>query len=163
MWIKVVKIKEAHLNTDQIIPGEYLTSDRPQELAKGLFAGMKVCIPQGEPWVLWVEGTCGSGSSREHAVWALQGAGCVGVVAKSFARIFRRNCVYGGMPVMEIEAVAFSPLEAQIDLQMGECRIKKESLATVESFRFYLSPFERHVLHAKGWLRVVAQEHMLSV
>ncbi|MBN1391239.1 MAG: 3-isopropylmalate dehydratase small subunit [Sedimentisphaerales bacterium] len=95
--------KRDHINTDEIIPARYLNTDDRQELAKhcledldpGFVKKVKKgdCIVAGEDF--------GCGSSREHAVWAIVGAGVQTVIAKSFARIFYRNAIDNGFYVIE--------------------------------------------------------------
>jgi 3-isopropylmalate/(R)-2-methylmalate dehydratase small subunit len=96
--------KRDHINTDEIIPARYLNTDNEAELAKHCMEGLdkefvkKVqkgdCVLAGEDF--------GCGSSREHAVWAIRGAGVQTVIAKSFARIFYRNAINGGYYVIEL-------------------------------------------------------------
>jgi 3-isopropylmalate/(R)-2-methylmalate dehydratase small subunit len=95
--------KRDHVNTDEIIPARYLNTDDEAELArhcledldKGFVSKVKVgdIIVAGEDF--------GCGSSREHAVWAIRGAGVKSVIAKSFARIFYRNAINNGFYVIE--------------------------------------------------------------
>ncbi len=95
--------KRDHINTDEIIPARYLNTDDRQELARhcledldpGFVKKVKKgdCIVAGEDF--------GCGSSREHAVWSICGAGVQTVIAKSFARIFYRNAINNGFYVIE--------------------------------------------------------------
>jgi 3-isopropylmalate/(R)-2-methylmalate dehydratase small subunit len=95
--------KRDHINTDEIIPARYLNTDDRVELAKhcledldpGFVKKVKKgdCIVAGEDF--------GCGSSREHAVWSICGAGVQTVIAKSFARIFYRNAIDNGFYVIE--------------------------------------------------------------
>jgi 3-isopropylmalate/(R)-2-methylmalate dehydratase small subunit len=96
-----------HVDTDQIIPGRYLTSSDPAVLAKHAMEG---ALPPGfadrvTPGDVIVAGVnFGCGSSREHAPLALKGAGVACVVAESFARIFFRNAINIGLPIIECPA-----------------------------------------------------------
>jgi 3-isopropylmalate/(R)-2-methylmalate dehydratase small subunit len=97
------KYERDHINTDEIIPARYLNTDDKKELAKHCMEDLdgnfvnKVrqgdCIVAGEDF--------GCGSSREHAVWALRGAGIQTVIAKTFARIFYRNAIDNGFYLIE--------------------------------------------------------------
>jgi len=84
-----------HINTDEIIPARYLNTDDQAELAKhcmeDLDAGFVRKVSPGDIIVGGEDFGCGS--SREHAVWAIQGAKVQTVIAKSFARIFYRNAI----------------------------------------------------------------------
>jgi 3-isopropylmalate/(R)-2-methylmalate dehydratase small subunit len=96
--------KRDHINTDEIIPARYLNTDNVAELASHCMedldtAFVKKCSP-GDCIVAGDDFGCGS--SREHAVWALQGAKVGAVIAKSFARIFYRNCINCGFYPIEL-------------------------------------------------------------
>ena len=96
--------KRDHINTDVIIPARYLNTDDRAELAKHCLEDLDHdfvnkakpgdCIVAGEDF--------GCGSSREHAVWAIRGAGVQTVIAKSFARIFYRNAINNGFYLIEL-------------------------------------------------------------
>ena len=97
--------KRDHINTDEIIPARYLNTDDTAELATHCMEDLDTdfvkkckagdCIVAGEDF--------GCGSSREHAVWALQGAKVGAVIAKTFARIFYRNCINCGFYPIELD------------------------------------------------------------
>jgi 3-isopropylmalate/(R)-2-methylmalate dehydratase small subunit len=100
---KVYVVKD-DIDTDVIIPARYLTTMDMKELAKHAMEA----LPKEYPSFLNKDGTCdykiiiagknfGCGSSREHAPIALKGAGIEAVVAHSFARIYYRNSVNGGI------------------------------------------------------------------
>lgn len=95
------------VNTDAIIPGRYLTINDPKELAKHVFEGiLPEFAQQVQPGDIIVAGrNFGCGSSREHAQLALKGAGISCIVAKSFARIFFRNAINVGLPVLECDKI----------------------------------------------------------
>lgn len=92
-----------HVDTDVIIPARYLNAPEPSELAKHCmedidlsFAGT---VQQGD---IMVGGwNFGCGSSREHAPVAIQASGISCVIAASFARIFYRNSINIGFPILE--------------------------------------------------------------
>jgi len=95
--------KRDHINTDEIIPARYLNTDNEAELAKhcmeDLDAEFIKKVEKGD--VIVAGGDFGCGSSREHAVWAIRGAGVQAVIAKTFARIFYRNAINNGFYVIE--------------------------------------------------------------
>ena len=92
-----------HVDTDVIIPARYLNAPEPSELAKhcmedidSSFAGS---VQAGD---IMVGGwNFGCGSSREHAPVAIQASGITCVIAASFARIFYRNSINIGFPILE--------------------------------------------------------------
>ena len=95
--------KRDHINTDEIIPARYLNTDDETELAKHCLEDLdKDFVNKVQPNDVIVAGEdFGCGSSREHAVWAIRGAGVRIVIAKSFARIFYRNAINNGFYVIE--------------------------------------------------------------
>ena len=91
-----------HVDTDAIIPARYLNVSDPAELARHCmedadpsFAGR---ISSGD--IIVAGENFGCGSSREHAPLSIKGAGVSCVVAKSFARIFYRNAINIGLPIL---------------------------------------------------------------
>ncbi|MCE8424473.1 MAG: 3-isopropylmalate dehydratase small subunit [Candidatus Methanoperedens sp.] len=91
------------IDTDAIIPGKYLTINNTDELAKHAFEGVRpeFCryVKDGDIIVAGLNFGCGS--SREHAPLALRGAKVQCIIAKSFARIFFRNAINIGLPLLE--------------------------------------------------------------
>ena len=91
------------IDTDVIIPARYLNTSDPAELAKhaleDLDASFVERVKPGD--ILVAEENFGCGSSREHAPIALKAAGVSVIIAKSFARIFYRNAINTGLPIME--------------------------------------------------------------
>jgi 3-isopropylmalate/(R)-2-methylmalate dehydratase small subunit len=95
----------ANVDTDAIIPARYLNISEPAELAKHCMEGIdKDFLNRVKPGDIIVATTnFGSGSSREHAPLAIKAAGIYCVIAKSFARIFFRNAINIGLPLLECE------------------------------------------------------------
>jgi 3-isopropylmalate/(R)-2-methylmalate dehydratase small subunit len=95
--------KRDHINTDEIIPARYLNTDDEAELVKHCLEDLdKDFVNKVRAGDIIVAGEdFGCGSSREHAVWAIRGAGVQTVIAKSFARIFYRNAINNGFYVIE--------------------------------------------------------------
>jgi 3-isopropylmalate/(R)-2-methylmalate dehydratase small subunit len=91
------------IDTDVIIPARYLNTSDPAELAKhcmeDLDAGFVGKVKAGD--ILVAEENFGCGSSREHAPISIKHAGVSVIIAKSFARIFYRNAINTGLPIME--------------------------------------------------------------
>ena len=98
-----------NLNTDEIIPGRFNITIDPLELAKNVFCEVKPEYAKTvKPGDVIVGGpNFGCGSSREHAPIAIKGSQAKCIIAPSFARIFFRNCINIGLPILECpEAVA---------------------------------------------------------
>ncbi len=108
-----VPLKRSDVDTDQIIPAEWLKRVERTGFEKGLFATWRDdrnFVLNDERYagasVLVAGPSFGVGSSREHAVWAIQQGGFDAVVAPSFSDIFRNNCTKNGLiPVVVPEAV----------------------------------------------------------
>lgn len=92
-----------HVDTDAIIPARYLNVSTPEELARHCMEDVDPHFAANvQPGDVIVAGeNFGCGSSREHAPLAIKGAGVSCVVAKSFARIFYRNAINVGLPILE--------------------------------------------------------------
>ncbi|MCX8171280.1 MAG: 3-isopropylmalate dehydratase small subunit [Candidatus Bathyarchaeota archaeon] len=97
-----------NINTDVIIPSKYLTSLDPNELAKHAMESIDPDFPRkAKEGVIIVAGrNFGCGSSREQAPIALKYAGVKCIVAESFARIFYRNSINVGLPVLEAPGIS---------------------------------------------------------
>ncbi|PIP16701.1 MAG: 3-isopropylmalate dehydratase small subunit [bacterium (Candidatus Ratteibacteria) CG23_combo_of_CG06-09_8_20_14_all_48_7] len=124
-----------NINTDLIIPARYLTAYEPTELAKHCMEDADPEFPtKVRPGDIIVAGdNFGCGSSREHAVLALKGAGISVVVARSFARIFFRNAINTGLPIIESKPAAAEIEEGdEIVLDLSSGRL--ENITTGEEF-----------------------------
>ena len=117
----------ADVNTDVIIPARYLNISDPAELARYCMEDIdKDFVNRVKPGdIIMATTNFGCGSSREHAPLAIKAAGVSCVVAKSFARIFFRNAINIGLPLLECEE-ATDNIEAgdtlQVDLSRGEIK-----------------------------------------
>jgi len=95
-----------HVDTDAIIPARYLNVSTAEELALHCMEGIdpsfadRLLSGEGAPAVIVAGQNFGCGSSREHAPLALKGAGVSCVIAESFARIFYRNAINIGLPIL---------------------------------------------------------------
>ncbi|HEY49619.1 MAG TPA: 3-isopropylmalate dehydratase small subunit [Dehalococcoidia bacterium] len=98
----------ADINTDVIIPARYLNISDPGELAKHCMEDIdREFIGRVQPGDIIVADTnFGCGSSREHAPLALKAAGISCIIARSFARIFFRNALNIGLPILECDEAA---------------------------------------------------------
>lgn len=104
---KVFKYPD-NVDTDVIIPARYLNTANAQELAKHCMEDIDTeYVKQVQPGDIMVAGwNFGCGSSREHAPLVIKTCGTGCVIAKSFARIFYRNAINIGMPILECEQAA---------------------------------------------------------
>ena len=139
------------LDTDQIVPGRYA----PFMVGQDKFHMYAFCdarpnfakeVARGD--ILVGGENFGCGSSREYAVAALAKHGIGGIVAKSFARIFFRNCINLGIPVLESDeglSLVRDGDEVTLDLAAGVLRT-----AAGEAYLRPLAPFAREILAAGG-------------
>jgi len=97
-----------NVDTDVIIPARYLNSSDPKELAEHCMEDIDKdfvkAVEQGD--IIVADKNFGCGSSREHAPLAIKASGISCVIAKSFARIFYRNAINIGLPIMECAEAA---------------------------------------------------------
>ncbi len=115
------------IDTDIIIPARYLNQTNPEDLKKHLFEPIRPelykKIAPGD--IILAGENFGCGSSREHAPLAIKAAGISAVIAKSFARIFYRNALNIGMPVIVCPELTEDTQEGDIvvvDIEAGEVR-----------------------------------------
>jgi aconitate hydratase/homoaconitate hydratase len=123
-----------HIDTDAIIPGEFCHLTDLAELGEKCFhyvaPGFAERVRAGQSIIVGGEGW-GSGSSREHAVWALKGAGVQLIIAKSYAFIHKRNLVNEALPYLQLNDPAFYEAvrdggEVRVDLSEGAVWVGEE-------------------------------------
>jgi 3-isopropylmalate/(R)-2-methylmalate dehydratase small subunit len=121
---RAVVIPGDDVDTDVMYPGAYLDIDDPEQMKLYLFEGYDPALREqlGDDAIVVTGWNFGLGSSREHVVQALKAWGVRGVVGRSFARIFRRNCVNLGLLILECPAAAkaaASGSQIRIDTDTG--------------------------------------------
>jgi 3-isopropylmalate/(R)-2-methylmalate dehydratase small subunit len=111
-----------NVDTDQIIPAKYLVTGDRRELAKHAFENVRPEFAEEvrEGDIIVGGKNFGSGSSREHAPRALLGAGIACVVAPSFARIFYRNSINIGLPLVECDLESADGDIIAVDFENGK-------------------------------------------
>jgi 3-isopropylmalate/(R)-2-methylmalate dehydratase small subunit len=155
---KAVPLPLKDVDTDLIIPAQFLTSISREGFRQNLFHRLKASDPNcalNQPQyagaqILLTDSNFGCGSSREHAVWAIQGAGFRAVVAKSFADIFYNNSAKNGLLLVTLPAPVVDellaraqkePVELTVDLEKREVRTNSG-----ETYEFQYDEFRRHCL-----------------
>ncbi len=110
-----------NIDTDIIIPGRYLRTFNPQDLADHVLEGERPDFTQNvqKGDIIVADENFGCGSSREQAPVAIKTAGVDAIVAKSFARIFYRNAINIGLPVIVSDIEAKDGDILKIDLAEG--------------------------------------------
>jgi len=123
----------ANVDTDVIIPARYLSLSDPAELAKHCMEDIdKKFVNRVKPGDIMMATTnFGCGSSREHAPLAIKAAGISCVIATSFARIFFRNAINIGLPLLECDD-AVTQTEAgdvlKVDLSSGQIKNRTKGI-----------------------------------
>jgi 3-isopropylmalate/(R)-2-methylmalate dehydratase small subunit len=119
---RALPLDRANVDTDQIIPAHWLKRIERTGYGAGLFEAWRrdPAFVMNDPRytgasVLVAGANFGSGSSREHAVWALDEAGFRAVIAPRLADIFRANCLKSGLVPVELEADAVTTLLRQVE------------------------------------------------
>lgn len=152
-----------NINTDVIIPGRYnVTTDRAQ-LARyclcEILPEFASHVQVGD--VVMAGHNFGCGSSREHAPAALQACGVQVIIARSFARIFYRNAVNIGLPVLVCEEAVLASEDGQrieVDLMSGTIH----NLTTEQTFQAEpLTPFVARIVEAGGIIEYIRREGTL--
>ncbi len=150
------------INTDLIIPARYLNTTKPEELAAHLMEDADTQFPKKiSPGDLIVAGkNFGCGSSREHAPLAIKAAGMGAVIAKSYARIFFRNAINIGLPILESETAAekIEPgNQVEIDFKTGTIK----NLTKNETYPATVFPeFMQQLINAGGLMAWIKKERM---
>ncbi len=148
-----------NVDTDQIIPAEYLTTGDAKKLANHAFAKVqpKFSKEVKEGDIIVAGENFGCGSSREHAPRALLGAGISCVIAKSFARIFFRNSINIGLRL--VEADVFDRIEEgdEIEISFEDGVIKNNTKK--EEYKFKPLPeFMRKLLETGGLIPYIKKQ-----
>jgi len=155
------------VDTDAIIPGEFCHLTSTEALGEKAFyyvrPEFRERARQGATIIVAEEGW-GSGSSREMAVWALQGAGIQVIIAKSYAFIHKRNLVNEALPFLTIQDPAFYALategaELEVDLSTGQVR----DVSSGQTFEAQGVTQMVRALQAEGGLVPAVQRHGADV
>jgi len=156
---RTVVLPMDNVDTDQIIPARFLVTTSRDGLGQGLFADWRfdgsgrprpefvLNRPEAQGASVLVAGrNFGCGSSREHAVWALQACGFEAVVSPAFADIFRANALKNGLLPVQVDEATHAALsaapgaEVTIDVAGGVVSLGERRAA------FPLEPFARYCL-----------------
>ena len=134
-----------NVDTDVIIPARHLNTSVPAELAahcmEDIDASFAARVRCGD--IIVAGRNFGCGSSREHAPLAIKASGVACVIAESFARIFYRNALNIGLPILECPAAARAISagdEVAVDLEAGEI------VVCTTGQRFHAEPFPQYMM-----------------
>jgi 3-isopropylmalate/(R)-2-methylmalate dehydratase small subunit len=148
-----------NVDTDVIIPARYLSETDPAELGRHCLEDLDPDFAnKARPGdIVVAEENFGSGSSREHAPLALKGCGVSLVIASSFARIFYRNAINVGLPILESpEAVEGIKAGDSLKVDLEEGRI--ENMTTGKVYQSTPFPgFMREIISLGGLVEYVKE------
>ena len=150
-----------NVDTDVIIPARYLTTSVPSELAAHCMEDIdREFIHKVKPGDIMVaDKNFGCGSSREHAPIAIKAAGISVVIASTFARIFYRNAINIGLPIMECREAAenINPGdEVEVDFDTGVIK----DITTGKEFKAEPFPeFIKDIINKNGLLNSITKEN----
>ncbi|MFC1709174.1 3-isopropylmalate dehydratase small subunit [Candidatus Omnitrophota bacterium] len=148
------------INTDDIIAAKYLNTTDPKELSKHCMETIAQEFPQKVLHGDIIVGgkNFGCGSSREHAPIAIKGCGISLVIAKSFARIFFRNSINIGLPILELKQAGKIKEgdSLEVDLTKGVVRNLTQD-AIYESAAF--AEFMQELIHSGGLMQWIQRKH----
>lgn len=158
---KVFYLPVDNVDTDQIIPAKYLTETKKEEFGKHCLEDAPIS-PEDRPklyqsQILVAGDNFGCGSSREHAPWALEGAGIRCVIASSFARIFENNMFANGLlcitlPKNKIDFLLMDNGHLTIEWEHG---IVRWGISRVEYEKFVLSDYQKDLIRNGGSVGVM--------
>ena len=156
---KVFKFGD-NVDTDVIIPARYLNSSDPKELALHCMEDIDKefvnKVSAGD--IIVAEKNFGCGSSREHAPIAIKAAGVSCVIAETFARIFYRNAINIGLPIIECKEAALEIKagdEVEVNFDTGVITDK----TTGKSFQGQaLPPFMQKIIDCEGLVNYINQK-----
>lgn len=149
-----------HLGADEILPLRHQNGGGEADLGRhalaGIDPGFADRVSRGD--ILVAGEDFGCGSAREHAVWALRGAGIAAVVARSFSPLFFRNALNNGFLVVECAAAAAGASAGDLlEIDLQESTVRNLTKGVSHSF-VPLTPFAMEVLEAGGLLPYVLRQ-----
>ncbi len=150
---KVIKYEKKDINTDLIIPARYLTESDPDYLGKHCMEDLdKDFIKKLDQFgysIMITGSNFGCGSSREQAPIALKSAGIICIIAPSFARIFFRNAINIGLPIIEFKSIEHINTGDNLEVIFKKGLVK--NLSTGMEFEMPKMPsFLQEIIAAEG-------------
>ena len=150
---KVIKYNKKNIDTDLIIPARYLVSSDPEHLAEHCFEDLDPEFNEKKKKlgisIIVADSNFGSGSSREQAPLALKAAGIKCVIAPSFARIFFRNAINIGLPIIELKEIDEINSEDELEVNFEKGIIN--NLTSNKQFKIKKIPdFLQEIISADG-------------
>lgn len=162
----VLFLDRQDINTDEIIPAKYLNEIRKEDLKPYLFEDLKLdgfhyrSESLQKASVIVTRSNFGCGSSREHAVWALEVNDITLVIAESYARIFRQNMFNCGLMAVELPLEIIKHLFSYADKGEVECSVNTDEKYlsftsqgnVITKTDYAISRFDEALVKAGGWV-----------
>lgn len=151
-----------NVNTDEIIPARYLSTSDPAELAKYCMEDLLPGFGQREDiagGVMVAGENFGCGSSREHAPISIKAAGIGCVIAQSFARIFLRNCINIGLPIIELKDTGDFKESDEVAIDFATGKIVNHTRGKEYDVQPY-PEFLQEIIRCGGWLNYANEKLM---
>ena len=149
-----------NVDTDVIIPARYLNSSDPKELAQHCMEDIDTefvkQVQQGD--IIVADKNFGCGSSREHAPLAIKASGVSCVIAETFARIFYRNAINIGLPIIECpEASKGIAAGDEVEVDFDSGMIYNHTKGTKFEGQAF-PPFMQKIIEAEGLVNYINQK-----
>jgi len=158
-------LNRSDINTDEIIPAKYLTEVTKEALTPYILEDLSIdgFDPKGEKLknatVVISRENFGCGSSREHAPWVFEVNDIHTIIAESYARIFRQNMFNCGMLAIELPKADIEKIialekqgDVAVSVDLSAQNVSAEAGGTKETFSFDISPFDKALVEAGGWV-----------
>jgi len=158
---KAIKYNLKNINTDLIIPARYLLNTDEKYLAQHCMEDLDrdfvKKIKKENYQILVADSNFGCGSSREQAPTAIKASGIRCIIASSFARIFFRNAINIGLPIIEFPGIGKIKTDDILNIQFEEGLIKNTS--TDEEFQIKKQPsFLQNIISAGGLINFAQKQ-----
>ena len=168
----VLFLDRSDINTDEIIPAKYLTEITKEDLKPYILEDLK--LPGFDPKgprtknakVIVSRANFGCGSSREHAPWVFEVNGITAVIGESFARIFRQNMFNCGMAAIELSKADLDEIffhanddDAAMSIEIEAGKLTMSGGGKQKTFSFEISPFDKALVLAGGWVDYADQKY----
>jgi len=158
-------LDRSDINTDEIIPAKYLTEVTKEALTPYILEDLKLegfdskGAALKKATVVVTRENFGCGSSREHAPWVFEVNDVHTIIAESYARIFRQNMFNCGMLAIELPKSDIDQLlamrqqgDVEVSVNLDAQQLIASAGVVKQSFAFAISPFDKALVKAGGWV-----------
>ncbi len=160
----VLKYNQKNINTDLIIPARYLNNSDPQHLGSHCMEDLDRDFKQKKEdlnaTIIVADSNFGSGSSREQAPIALKTAGIKCIIAPSYARIFYRNAINIGLPIIEFQDISMINTGDELEIDFNEGNLK--NITNASEFKINKMPQFLQEIISIGGLVNYAKKRILE-